>query len=102
MLRQYNNSILEMYIINIFHHLKLGIASAIPASNEWKIEANNSAAQELIFSKCNIIFELHYICNELSRFICQTAIFVSTNTFLMGLYWTIFFDYFYWHACMKV
>ena len=30
-----------------FIHLKLEIASAIPASNEWKILTNNSAAQGL-------------------------------------------------------
>ena len=30
--------ILFMIISNIFRHLKLEIASAIPASNEWKIE----------------------------------------------------------------
>ena len=30
--------------MNIFRHLKLEIASAIPASNELQIEANNSAA----------------------------------------------------------
>ena len=33
--------------INIFHHLKLEIALAIPASNEWKILANNTGGQEL-------------------------------------------------------
>ena len=32
---------------NIFHHLKLEIASTIPASNEWKIETNSSAEQGL-------------------------------------------------------
>ena len=32
---------------NIFRHLKLEIAIAIPALNEWKIEANNSAAKNL-------------------------------------------------------
>ena len=31
----------------IFHHLQLGIAPAIPASNEWKKRTNNSAAHEL-------------------------------------------------------
>ena len=33
--------------MNIFRYLKLEIALAIPASNDWKIEANNSAAQVL-------------------------------------------------------
>ena len=32
----------------IFRHLKLEIASAIPASNEWKIETQNSASHGLI------------------------------------------------------
>ena len=31
-----------------FIHLKLEIASAIPASNEWKLLTNNSAEQELM------------------------------------------------------
>ena len=30
---------------NSFCHLKLEIVSAIPASNEWKTETNNSAAK---------------------------------------------------------
>ena len=34
---------------NIFRHLKLEIAIAIPASNEWKIVRNNSAGQELMY-----------------------------------------------------
>ena len=33
--------------INIFRHLKLEIALAIPALNEWKIETNNAAAYGL-------------------------------------------------------
>ena len=46
MLSQCNNSRCLLCIdINIFLHLKLEIALAIPASNEWKIETNNSAAQ---------------------------------------------------------
>ena len=31
--------------INIFRHLKMEIALAIPALNKWKIEPHNSAAQ---------------------------------------------------------
>ena len=34
-------SIFHIYSINIFHHLKLEIALAIPASNEWKIETDS-------------------------------------------------------------
>ena len=48
MLSLSNNSLLDMYFfinINIFRHLKSGIALAIPGLNEWKIEANNSAGQ---------------------------------------------------------
>ena len=44
-----NNSIFESFILhinrNIFRHLKLEIALAISASNEWKIESNNLTAQ---------------------------------------------------------
>ena len=36
---------------NIFRQLKLEIVLAIPASNEWKIETNTSAAQGLMLIK---------------------------------------------------
>ena len=34
---------------NIFRHLKLKIALAISALNDWKIETNNSAAKGLMY-----------------------------------------------------
>ena len=37
--------IFSLFFIHIFHHLKLKIALAIPASNDEKIEANNSPAK---------------------------------------------------------
>ena len=45
--------------INIFRHLKLKIASAISASNEWKIETNNTAAQGLTFES---LLHLNHRC----------------------------------------
>ena len=42
--------------MNILRHLKLEIALAIPASNDVKIEANNSAAQGLILIYCHDFF----------------------------------------------
>ena len=44
----YSDFFIYVYILNInifSRHLKLEIALEIPASNEWKIEANNSAEQ---------------------------------------------------------
>ena len=38
--------------MNIFRHLKLEIALAIPASNEWKTQTNNSAGQGLTRQSC--------------------------------------------------
>ena len=35
--------------MNIFRHLKLEIALAIPASNEWKIEMNISAGKDWLW-----------------------------------------------------
>ena len=46
--------------INIFCQLKLEIALAIPASNEWKIDANNSAGEGLIFLM--LLMLLHNLC----------------------------------------
>ena len=40
-------SIFHIYSINIFHHLKLEIALAIPALNKWKIETDNWVVQGL-------------------------------------------------------
>ena len=45
--------------INIFRHLKLEIALAIPALNEWKIEANNSAARWLSHISVIIDYNCH-------------------------------------------
>ena len=45
-MKWFNLSIFHQY--NIFHHLKLDIALAIPASNEWKIELNDRAANVFI------------------------------------------------------
>ena len=45
--------------INIFCHLKLEFALAIPALNKWKIETNNSEKQGLINiikATCHTVF----------------------------------------------
>ena len=47
---------------NIFRHLKLEIALAIPASNDEKYNSNNSAGQGLSY-------EYYYWCKQMYNFL---------------------------------
>ena len=70
MLRESDNLILEMSIFQkyyIFRHSKLEIALAIPASNEWKIEANNSTAQVLRYI-IGVVFMVKYFNQNVTIF----------------------------------
>ena len=60
--------------MNFFYHLKLEIAPAISASNEWKIETKNSVAQGLKWENLYISGFLYTRSND-ARWQTKTSCF---------------------------